>query len=89
MTLKVLPPISADWKMPIPTEQQLDRIEALWDMYCPPAFRGLLDADKTPNSKFTFDKQLRQYRIRKTGKLIPRRMLNDAFIEFSRKRAGK
>jgi hypothetical protein len=87
---KALPPVET---IAPPTQQEIDGAVILWDANCPPYYVGLLDADsvtvKDSKKKFLYDKARLVYIVRKTGRELSRREVNQAFVEFNKKVSGQ
>lgn len=80
-------PLSGD--IPAPDESELDLINARWDKYCPPYYRGLLDAQSinasNPTSRFVYDRARMRYIHRATGRVLTLSEIRQAYIQYSRK----
>lgn len=87
-----LPNIRADAKLPFPTEQELDAAVVRWDSNCPPFFVGLLSAanetDEKSKSRFVRSADGLRIYLRRGHKLITRKQILEAQIEYQKKVSG-
>lgn len=76
-----------------PSNEELDKVNARWDAFCPPYYRGLLDAQSVnapnPTAAFLYDRANVRYIHRKTKRVLTNREVLDAYIAYSRKMRGK
>jgi len=81
---KPLPPVI---DVPPPTQDEINIIIAKWNANCPPAYVGLMEAqlitEPNPTAKFLYDKAKMIYIHRKTGAVLTRKEVNEAFLYFS------
>ena len=82
---KPLPPVN---DIVPPDESELDLINARWDKFCPPYYKGLLDAQSINapeiTSRFVFDRARMRYIHRATGRVLSLREVRQAYIVYIR-----
>lgn len=95
---KPLPKIRDGFVDPAPTTEEADRLSALWDLYAPKQYKGLLRAQnknvmeqtgKTPTSRFVWDDSTRHYVEVKTGRVISRMELHKVLSHFMQNYANR
>jgi hypothetical protein len=82
-------PLPTDEDVSPPTQAEIILLSKKWDANCPPFFVGLLDAQSTtdpnPTARFLYDKRKMQYIHRKTGRVITRKEIKEAFLYYIEK----
>lgn len=93
-----LPKVADDYIDPAPTTDEVNSLVALWDLYAPPKYIGLMRAQnkdvleqtkQKPIGRFIWDAKARHYIEVKTGHVITRRELHAAYSEFTRAFASR
>lgn len=83
---------------PAPTVEESDGLAALWDLYAPKQYKGLLRAQNKnvleqtgtkPTSRFVWDDTTRHYIEVKTGRVISRMELHRVLSQFTQTYAGR
>ena len=93
-----LPKIPDTYIDPAPNEEEMDRLVELWNIYAPRQYRGLLEAksktlleqtEEKFNGPFIWDDIQKKYVETKTGRVISRQELHQAFSAFVRNYANR
>lgn len=87
----VLPPVT---DILAPTDEELNRISALWDSRVPAQWRGLLDAkpigwEGTPKPRFYYDEVTRVITRASNGKVVTARERRLAYLAYQKVVRGK
>jgi hypothetical protein len=86
-------PLPPALSIPTPTDEEIRKAIQLWNANCPPGFAGLLEAEPVDKigakSRFLYDRETMKYYLRVSGREIPRRQINQAFIFFNNRTAEK
>lgn len=89
---KPLPKIRESYVDPAPTAEEADGLAALWDLYAPKQYKGLLRAQNKnvleqtgtkPTSRFVWNDTTRHYVEVKTGRVISRMELHRVLSQFT------
>ena len=84
-------PLSPDDVFNVPSKKEVDSAIVRWNANCHPFYVGLLGAEpiekENGTSRFIFDGSRNLYILRRTGRVIPRREIMQAFSEYLRKLA--
>jgi hypothetical protein len=87
---KPLPPVT---DIQPPTIDEMNIIVAKWDANCPPYYKGLMETQPVtmanPTAKFLWDKTTMHYIDRRTGRVLTRKEIKDAFIAYNEKVSGR
>lgn len=95
---KPLPKIRDGYVDPVPTVEETDALAALWDLYAPKQYKGLLRAQNKnvleqtgtkPISRFVWDDRTRHYVEVRTGRVILRMELHRVLSDFMRNYANR
>lgn len=93
-----LPKTSANYVDPAPAEDEVNGLVALWDLFAPPEYTGMLRAEnktvleqtgQKPKGRFIWDDQIKRYIRVETGRVITRKELHIAYSEFVRAYADR
>jgi len=87
---KPLPKIADDYVDPIPTSADVDALVAQWDIYAPTRYKGLLAAKNKSVIKetgeepgpFIFDDDIKRFVEVKTGRILSRMEVRNAYMQF-------
>lgn len=84
--------------IPAPTADELVLLRAQWDKYAPAKYRGLLEVEnlstlrdekRKAKGRFVWDDLARRYISARTGRVLSRQEVREAFLEFSKAMAEK
>lgn len=95
---KPLPKIKETYLDPAPTEDEVNALVVLWDLYAPMQYMGLLRAQNKsvleqtgskPTGRWIWDDTKKQYIEVSTGRTLSRMELHRAFSAFSQAYASR
>jgi len=78
---KPLPPVT---EIKPPTPEQVDELVRKWNDYCPPKYRGLLEAKPLGSdepSSFYWNQKTKQYSD-KMGRILSGKEIRQAYLEY-------
>lgn len=86
---KGLPPVK---DIAPPSQEEQDKVIALWNANCPPFYIGLMEAaplgEKNTTARFLYDRVNLQYIHRKTRRVLSKREVGQAFVAWTKKVSG-